>query len=226
MTPSELMARLRAPEDAFVERKSEGIKPQDIRKALTAFANSLPEGGCGVIYIGISDGGTIQGCDNPDSVQKRVREAANECYPPLRPQCAVLKVEGKDVVAVILTASKDKPHFAGAAFVRQGSESVKASKRLFDEMVDARHSKVSAILSMKDQPSITVIGLGHRLGDTRRDVGPSYRESAECKVEACDPHVVTLQRLLDCWVFYEAIDRIELSFDGRMKRPALVVKGI
>lgn len=226
MTPQELIARLGAHEDSFVERKSQGIKPQDIRKAVTAFANSLPEGEQAVIYVGISDKGAVEGCQNPDVVQKRVREAADDCYPPLTPQCVALKVDGKDVVAIIVDASHDKPHFAGPAYVRQGSQSVKASKRLFEEMVDARHSRVKAVLGMRDLPAITVIGLGHRLGVMDRDVAASYREGAECKVMACDAHTVTLQRLDNSWVFYEAVDRIEITVDGKMKRPALVVKSL
>jgi hypothetical protein len=224
MTPNELLARLNAPEDSYVERKSQGIKPQEIRKALTAFANSLPEGQHGVVYIGIGDKGAVEGCDSPDALQKRVREAADECYPPIAPQCVALKVEGKDVVAVVVSASRDKPHFAGPAYVRQGSESVKASKRLFDEMVDVRHSTVAAIVRLKDSP-ITVYGLGHRLGQVMRVAG-DYREAAECKVTACDAHTVTLQRLSDSWTFYEAVSRIELSVDGKMKRPALIVRGL
>jgi hypothetical protein len=224
MTQDDLLARLGASEDSFVERKSQGIKPQDIRKAVTAFANSLPEGRQGIIYIGIGDRGAIEGCDSPDAVQKRVREAGNECYPPITPQCVALNVQGKDVVAVIVSASSDRPHFTGPAYLRQGSESVKASKRLFDEMVDARHNPVAAIMRLINTP-ITVVGLGHRLGQVVRVTG-DYRESAECKVTSCDAHIVTLLRLSDSWLFYEAINRIELSVDGQMKRPMLIVRGL
>lgn len=226
MTPEQLTALLEAQEDSFVERKSQGIKPQDIRKTVVAFANSLPEGRQGVVFVGIGDKGAVEGCDNTDAFQKRVREVLDDCYPPIAPQCVVLKVSGKDIVAIVVSASKDRPHFTGPAYVRQGSESLKASKQLFDEMVDARHSKVEAILRMRESPAITVVGLGHRLGTTRRDVPPSYREGAECKVIACDAHLVTLQRLSDSWVFYEGVDRVELTVDGNMKRPALVIKGL
>jgi hypothetical protein len=226
MTPQQVLSRLNASEDSFVERKSQGIKPQDIRKAVTAFANSLPDGQHGVVFVGIGDKGAVEGCENADAVQKRVREAADECYPPLTPQCVVLRVEDKEVVAVVVSSSKDKPHFAGPAFVRQGSESVKASKRIFEELVDARHSKVDAILRMREMPAVTAVGLGHRLGGTRRDVERGYRESCECKVLGCDAHIVTLQRLSDSWTFYEAVERVETSMDGNMKRPMLIVKGL
>lgn len=226
MTPQDLLARLAATEDSFVERKSQGIKPQDIRKAVVAFANSLPDGQHGVIFIGIGDKGAIEGCENTDRMQKRIREAADDCYPPLTPQCVVLKVLDKDVVAVVVSASTDRPHFAGPVYVRQGSESVKASKRLFDEMVDARHSKVAAILAMRNVPVVTVIGLGHRLGENRRDVERGYREGGEFKVIACNTHEVTLQQLNNGRTFSEAVERVEVGTDHEKYRPRLTVKGL
>jgi hypothetical protein len=222
MTPDELLAKLNAPEDGFIERKSNGIKPSDLLKAMAAFANSLPDGRQGVIFIGIGDRGSIEGCESPDAVQKRVREAGNECYPPIAPQCTVLKVQDKDVVAVVVSSSLNKPHFTGPAYVRQGSESIKASKQLFDEMVDSRHSPVAAIIRLIGM-TITVIGLGHKLGHSIR-VADRYRESTECKVVSCDAHTVTMLRTVDSWLFYEAVSRIEISMDGQMKRPALIVK--
>ena len=221
---SELLARLRAEEDNFVERKSAGIKPYDLRKTITAFANSVREGQYGVIFIGVGDKGAVEGCENPDVLQKRVREAADECYPPVPIQCVVLREEGKNVVAVVVGASNERPHFTGPAYIRQGSESVKASKRLYDEMVDARQSTVAAIVHLKDT-LVTVYGLGHRLGHIER-VQSDYRESAECRVVSCDARTVTLHRLSDSWLFYEAVDRIEMSIDGKMKRPALIVKAL
>ena len=223
MTPEDLLARLAAQEDAFVERKSQGIGAHDIRKAVTAFANSLPEGQHGVVFIGVGDKGTVEGCDNTDVVQKRVRAACGDCYPALTPQTVVLNVGEKGVVAVVVGASADRPHFTGPAYVRQGSESVRASRTLFEAMVDARHSTVAAIQRLIGQP-ITVIGVGHRMGQLVHVQG-DYRESAECKVTACDAHMVTFLRLNDSWEFYEPVSRIEVSRDGRMKRPALVVRG-
>ena len=166
----------------------------------------------------------MQGCNNADIVQKRVRDALHECYPPIAYVSEVMTLDGKDVVAVRVMASPDRPHFTGLAYVRVGSESVKASPQLFDEMVAARNSKVAAILRLRGT-LITAFGVGHRLGHIRRIEG-AYRESAECEVIACDAHQVTLQRTADNWRFYEAVDRIEPSTDGQMKRPALIVKGL
>ena len=132
-------------------------------------------------------------------MQKRVRQLCLECYPPLAPQCIVLTVEGKDVVAVVVDASADRPHFTGPAYLRQGSESVQASKAVFDAIVDARLSPVAAIQRLIGQ-TITVFAIGHRMGQLVQVQG-DYRESAECRVTACDAHMVTFLRLNDSWEF-------------------------
>jgi hypothetical protein len=224
MTQDDLRARLAAKEDNFVERKSQGVSSADIRKTLSAFANSVPDGREAVLFIGVADVGEVQGCDNSDLVQKRVREALQDCYPPIVYASEVLTLDGMDVVAVRVEASKERPHFTGLAYVRIGSESVKATPQLFDEMVIARTSKVAAILRLRGR-LITAFGIGHRLGQLERIAG-DYRESGECEVIACDAHQVTLQRTSDNWRFYEAVSRIELSTDGRMKRPAFIVTGL
>ena len=224
MTQDDLRARLAAKEDHFVERKSQGVGSADIRKTLSAFANSVPDGREAALFIGVADGGEVLGCDNTDIVQRRVRDALQECYPPIVYVSEVLTLDGKDVVAVRVLASPDRPHFTGLAFVRVGSESVRASPQLFDEMVAARNSKVHAILRLRGT-LITAFGVGHRLGHIERIEG-AYRESAECEVIACDAHQVTLQRTTDNWRFYEAVNRVELSTDGKMKRAALIVTGL
>jgi predicted HTH transcriptional regulator len=48
----DLKARARDKEDGFVERKSQGIKPSEIREAVCAFANSTADGRTGVLFIG------------------------------------------------------------------------------------------------------------------------------------------------------------------------------
>jgi hypothetical protein len=41
MTDDELLQRLSDHEDNFIERKSAGVKSQELRQTLSAFANSL-----------------------------------------------------------------------------------------------------------------------------------------------------------------------------------------
>jgi predicted HTH transcriptional regulator len=127
VTKDQLFGLLGNHEDNFVERKSEGVTASELRQTVCAFANSVPEGRAGVLFIGIHDKtGEAVGIGNTDQLQKRVRDAAqSDCYPPITYTSEVLAVDGKAVVAVIVPHSATKPHFSGPAFVRVGSESRK-----------------------------------------------------------------------------------------------------
>jgi predicted HTH transcriptional regulator len=71
MTKDELLSLMRAPEDAFVERKAEGISRRDIRKAACAFANTI-DGRDGVLFIGVDDRtGAALGVRNADTLRLR-----------------------------------------------------------------------------------------------------------------------------------------------------------
>src|SRR5881296_3700907 len=117
----ELLARLSHKEDNFTERKPSGAKRDELRKTIVAFANSLGEGHTGVLYIGVADNGVIQGVEGIDSLQKTVgRICADDCYPAIVPTCTSLNIGGKTILAVEISASSRRPHFAGPAFVRVG----------------------------------------------------------------------------------------------------------
>lgn len=128
MTPHALLERLNNHEDGFTERKTEAARSSEFRRTLVAFANSVSEGQTAVLFIGVADDGRVIGVANPDSLQKKLGEiAAKDCYPPVKCQSQVLTVDGKSVVAILVETSMERPHFAGPAFVRRGSESVVAS---------------------------------------------------------------------------------------------------
>jgi predicted HTH transcriptional regulator len=122
MTDGEIKRRLLDLEDGWTERKLQNVARNDVRKALVAFANSVPEGEEAILFIGVADNGTAIGVDNPDSMQKDVRQWAEWCYPPIRHSSRVIESDGKHVVAVIVQPDHNKPHFAGPAYVRVGSE--------------------------------------------------------------------------------------------------------
>ena len=117
MTDDELRQRLGDHEDQLVERKSEGVKGDELRQTLSAFANTIQAGRVGILFIGVADkGGMITGVPNSDSVQKRVREAANDCYPPIRSyESHAFTVDEKTIVAVVVSSSDGRPHFTGPA---------------------------------------------------------------------------------------------------------------
>ncbi len=226
MNRTELFACLSNHEDAFVERKLEGIKPSDLRNTLVAFANSVPEGREAVLFIGVRDNGEIEGCANSDAKQKDVRRTCDQvCYPPLTTVTSeVLMVGDKAVVAVVVGASGNRPHFTGQAYVRRGSETVLASPLQFDELVHSRNSLVAAILKHKNE-TFTVESVGHLLGNSRYIASKTSRQYPECRVLECNPQFIRLQNISTSEFYSEPLSHVELSRDEQKHRPKLIVRG-
>lgn len=232
MTDDELLQRLSDHEDNLTERKPAGVNKQELRKTLSAFANSVPADRTAILFIGVHDEtGEVMGVppDQTDSKQKQVREAAErECYPPITTvTCRVLTKSGLHVIAVIVGASADRPHFTGPAYVRRGSESVNASPALFNELIASRNSKVSAILGMRGSV-ITFQSIGHKIGDTRVVADPGFRQGGECYVDDCDAQVVRLtiaDRGIRAFAVAEPVSNVEVNYDAAKHRPMLVIRG-
>src|SRR5712692_3118159 len=147
---AEILQRLDSSEDSLVEKKSLGDM-KDLVKTCVAFANSCAvEGPPGVLCYGVRDEGTIEGSlANLDSVQKTIREKLSRVYPPIEYKTRVISRGGKSFLVVIVPGSPSGPHFAGPAYVREGSSSVPASEDLFSRIIDRRERKVREILKWK-----------------------------------------------------------------------------
>lgn len=61
---NDLVSRLKNVEDNFTERKLEGAKPEELRRTLVAFANSVPKGRTAVLFIGVTETADIRGVSN------------------------------------------------------------------------------------------------------------------------------------------------------------------
>lgn len=132
-------------EDHFIERKSFG-DAKDWLKTVVAFANSTPLERCAVIYIGVRDDGTVEEAVNLDTVQRTLERRLAEAYPRITYTTRVLTEDGRHYLCVVVPGSAERPHFAGQAFVRVGSQTVNASAQQFERLIAERNSKVYAIL--------------------------------------------------------------------------------
>lgn len=223
MTPEQLRALLKAPEDGFIERKSEGVNRAEIRQTLVAFANSVPEAREAVLFIGVRDSGEIQGVANPDEMQKLVRAICeSDCYPPIKYRPEVLKEGDKLVIAVVVPPSDRRPHFAGPAYVRRGSESVAASDEMFEELIASRHDKARVLLRWKNSV-ITVREDGYELG-RQRVVPGGWRASRECNVVECNAHMVRLRDISNPEYFTVALTQVVLGYDENRHRNQITVR--
>lgn len=211
MTDEELRERLGDKEDGWTERKSKGVSSEDIKKTIVAFANSLPDGHQGLLFIGIADkGGAVEGVDDPDKLQKTVRKLAEgSVYPPiyLGHNCRVLREAGKDVVAVIVEASHKRPHFAGASYVRVGSESVAASERQFEHLIASRTSVARFILEAMRKGDVVLIDEGRRGYHPHR---------ARCKVEDCNAQFANFTAVQEGWRYSAPLSQITASYQPEM----------
>jgi hypothetical protein len=161
---------------------------------------------------------------NPDQLQKTVREVCEQdCYPPIIFSTEVLPVDGKFVVAVVIPPSIDKPHFSGPAFVRKGSESVTASREMFEELIISRTDKCAAILRNKGKV-VTVITQQHHLGETKVITGNS-RERYDCRIESCDAHVLHLVDIGTDRQISEPLQNVTVSYDNKRYRLMLIITG-
>jgi hypothetical protein len=190
-----LLERLSNGEDGLVERKPQTVKNEELRRTVVAFANTVRDGETAVLFIGVSNTGNVLGVDNPDELQKKINRVTKDCYPRIKAQSYELESDGKRFIAVEIPPSDKKPHFAGAAYIRLGSESVEASEELYNELIATHCSLAGQILKWKDK-IITVRVQGKRLGDPRPLNDPGYRPSPySCRVVGCSPVHVELKIL-------------------------------
>lgn len=144
LTEKDILLRLTAFEDSFVERKTANDS-KDWLKSAVAFANSAPVGEPAILFIGVRDDGTIEGTANLDRLQQTLSNKLAAAYPAIYYLTKVLEKDGEQFLAVIIPGSANRPHFAGQAFVREGTKSIVASAPQFEALVAERNSKVREI---------------------------------------------------------------------------------
>lgn len=204
--------RLKNPEDALTERKPQGAG-SDFKVTIVAFANSVPEGREGVMFVGIADDGSILGCPNVDSLAKTMRRIAeNECYPPIKITTEGKLIGGRHVLAVIVPLSTLKPHFSGHAYYRRGAESVKADEVAYADFITARSSVRGKLLEYLGKV-VKVRGVGKKIGEPR-PVAPNHHEGAEYVIQACDTHTVRLLHIGTHEIVVEDSDNFSVSQDA------------
>ncbi|HVH31592.1 MAG TPA: ATP-binding protein [bacterium] len=208
MTREELLVRLRQHEDPFIERKTTP-HASDVIEALVAFANSLPLGREAVLLLGIQPNGTVVGVDDADKLQRSISEWAKEqCYPPIAVTYEVLAdLAPRSVLAVIVRASDERPHFVGPAYVRDGSRTVKASRKVYEDLIASRNDKARVILRYKQQGGhITVMLVGKAYGRVSQT-------EVEAEIEDCTAHWVTVRYVGPGCAQSFPLERVDLTDD-------------
>ncbi len=143
-------------EDNLLERKVESDL-KDLKKTLVAFANSVKPDHVATIVIGEKNDNTVVGVTDPDSIQKKVRKECEDIYPEIIWRSKVYEKDGKYCLRVEIEYSGDTPYFAGPAWVRKGSSTIKASEEMFQRLIDIRSGIVRELSKWLDK-EITIAG--------------------------------------------------------------------
>ena len=220
----DIWERISHPEDGLTERKTEAAGERDFRETVCAFANSVPHGAEGVLFIGVSDkSGEILGCKGIESLQKTISKiCSNDCYPPIPLRLESRDFSGKAVLAVVIPHSTQRPHFSGHAFRRVGSENRKSDEAAYSDFIVARSSVGAKILEYRGKP-VLVRSQGKKLGDPK-PLPPNYSEGGQYLIEACDAHTVTLSSLASGQRVFEQIENFSVSRDPKTGNVMFVIR--
>jgi hypothetical protein len=218
-------------EDSLREKKVESDL-KDLLKTMVAFANSVAPGDTAQIFIGEKDDGTVQGVTSTDNIQKRVTQDAEKIYPEIYYKTEVYEREGKQCVRVDIKRNELAPHFGGPAWVRRGSETIKATEQLYQQMVEQRLNKMWVLLQWLGK-EVTVTG-------TQAPINPyeplsRVREQEwsvgvhQTMLKVVNAHWVTFSLLASQQVLTrpeksEPIEKLMLSWDDQRQRLKVVVQ--
>lgn len=220
MSDEALLSRLRNEEDNFVERKTVADQ-SDVLRVAVSFANSAPIGMPCVLFLGVKNDGTCED-RNPkpdlDDLQIKVNRKLKHAYPRVPYMLRVLQTGPNQVLAVVVFGSELRPHFAGASFVRRGSETVDATQEQLNLLIAQRSSKVYRLSAH--------IGKQVTLSTKRLQGDGTFKVVPEAAmITDCNESWVTVERYQlnppDFSSF--PLERVDLSFDNKTKRLELYV---
>ena len=219
----ELLQRLRDTEDQFTERKLEGAGSTAFKKALVAFANSLPPNRVAVLFVGVENDGRVKGVSEPDKLQRTLRGLAeNECYPPIYLDLEAVSMPEGTVIAAMVRYSERRPHFAGPAYVRRGSESVAATEQVYRELLLSQDDKRRFLLDNR-VATWTVEHLNKAPGASQPLFDNRARSPSECTIEEVTAFFVRFKALASGQLYTEMLQDVHISFDDTLRRPRAVI---
>lgn len=157
MRRQELKEIIAEGESITLEFKRKFTSQEKFAKEIIAFANTKG----GYLLIGVDDDGSIVGVNSEKEEIDLMTTACEFCIePPISPEIEVVQIEFKDVIVAYIPQSSCKPHrlvsqnadekpHERLAFIRQGENSVVASKEM---------TKVMAAQNLNAKPITLSIG--------------------------------------------------------------------
>lgn len=122
-----------------VEFKRKVSSAEKVARTLSAFANTKG----GMVLFGVDDDGSIVGVESEKEEVELIRTAcAHYCDPPIVPQIDIVAYKGKDIIAVQIEESREKPHYAVLESGENGEEGTRVFIRVNDKTVAASREVV------------------------------------------------------------------------------------
>ncbi len=134
-----------------LEFKRKVSSPQKIAKTISSFANTKG----GIILFGVDDDGSIVGIESEKSEMNLIDESARFlCEPPVEMDVKIIPYNRRDVIALFVEESSDKPHYVAdddgesKVFIRVNDNTVIASKEVVKVLKDERPEKPPLTLTI------------------------------------------------------------------------------
>lgn len=220
-------------EDNLIERKLESDL-KDVLKTLVGFANSVNPGRIATLLIGEKNDGSVAGVKNPDNIQKSIRNECDKIYPPIIWRSKVYEKGGKHCVKVEVEFSGVTPHFGGSAWIRRGSETIKATDQVFQKLIDLRSGKVFELSKWINKEVTVFADQSHipppeRASNPFEMTGKNYvfkhrwtEGDTIAKLISINGFWITLQ-LSNSSKYSEPLEKIMLSFDNANNQLKIIV---
>ncbi len=156
MNYKDIHALLEEGEGFELEFKRKVSNPDKIAKAMVGFANTKG----GTILFGVDDDHSIVGVESEKSEVEMIRNVADfHCEPPVEVDIEIVPYKGKDVIAVFVEESSDKPH---AVVLNEDSEDAQLQVyiRVNDKTVEASKEVVRILRSENPEAPPLRIAIG------------------------------------------------------------------
>ena len=160
MTAKELLNLIEKGESGKVEFKQRFSSFEKIAKEFIAFANTKG----GVVIFGIDDDGSVYGVESEKGEANLIKETAEKyCEPPIKIGIEFIEMFGKEIVAVKVYESENKPHRvqnyqtkldlnSAEIYIRVNDKSLPASKEMIKIMqVSTTNKKLVKYAIGKDE---------------------------------------------------------------------------
>jgi Schlafen, AlbA_2 len=200
----------------LLERKTDR-SVKDIRRTAVAFANSVRPGHTAIILIGEGNDGEVTGVENPDEQQRRFRDELEKIYPPIVWRQTPYENKGKTCIRIEIEYSGETPHFGDAAWIRKGSETIKATDEIFQKLIDIRSAKKKDLMQWEGK-TVTVSWSAGNIGYTG---GPNWN-AVDCELHRLSSYYCTF-KIIGGRSKSEPIQWLTLSWDDSKNRLRIFV---